>query len=109
MMQRIHESVAKLTNDLLEVRVVPFWIDHGKQNYFDGCIRDVLQCERAYRYTFRQCVRHRICSDPLRYPHTRVRVELDAGIKRAVELNAFLEGVPYARYDKRKQRTSHAG
>ena len=47
MMQRIHGSVAKLTNGLLDVRIAPFWIDHGKQNYFDGCIRDVLQCERC--------------------------------------------------------------
>jgi hypothetical protein len=38
MMQRIHGSVAKLVNDLLDVRITPFWIDHGKQNYFDGCI-----------------------------------------------------------------------
>jgi len=109
MMQRIHGSVAKLTNGLLDVRIAPFWIDHGKQNYFDGCIRDVLQCERAYRYTYLQSVRHRICSDPSQYPHTRVRIDLAVGIKRAVKLKAFLEGVPYARYDRRRQRRPHAG
>jgi hypothetical protein len=102
MMQRIHGSVAKLVNDVLEVRITPFWIDHGKQNYFDGCIRDVLQCERAYRYTYLQSVRHRDCSDPKKYAHTRVKIECDVGIKRAVQLNAFLEGVPYARYERRK-------
>ena len=72
MMQRFHGSVAKLINDTLDVRLVPFWIDSGKQNYFDGCIRDELQCRRAYRYTLTQCRRHGICSDPKDYPHTRV-------------------------------------
>ena len=36
MMQRIHGSVAKLVNDTLDVRLTPFWIDKGNQNYFDG-------------------------------------------------------------------------
>ena len=105
MMQRIHGSVAKLANDLLDVRIVPFWIESGKQNYFDGCIRDVLQLRRAYRYTWMQCVRHGICSDPARYPHTRMYVDLESAVKFAVENDALLENVPYARYgigDKRK-------
>src|SRR5690349_8012946 len=42
MMQRIHGSVAKLVNDTLPRRHVPFWRRAGNQDYFDGCIRDVL-------------------------------------------------------------------
>lgn len=102
MMQRIHGSVAKLVNDLLSVRHVPFWVDTGKQSYFDGCIRDELQCRRAFRYTFTQCKRHGICDDPLNYPHTHVNVELDRGLKRALQLHAFMEDVPYRRYQKRR-------
>lgn len=104
MMQRIHGSVAKLVNDTLDARLVPFWVDSGKQNYFDGCIRDELQCRRAYRYTLTQCKRHGICFDPNDYPHTRVKVDVDRGVTRALELRAFLEGVPYARYERKKRR-----
>jgi hypothetical protein len=104
MMQRLHGSIAKLVNDLLEVRIVPFWIDSGKQNYFDGCIRDELQCRRAYRYVLTQCRRHGICLDPKDYPHTRVMVELELGVRRALELKAFLEGVPYPRYQPKRNR-----
>lgn len=101
MMQRIHGSVAKLVNDLLPERIKPFWRDSGRQDYFDGCIRDELQCRRAYRYVLRQCIRHRICNDPKDYAHTRINVELERGVNRAKELNAFLEGVRYRRYDVR--------
>jgi hypothetical protein len=104
MMQRIHGSVAKLVNDILVTRHVPFWTDSGKQNYFDGCIRDELQCRRAYRYTLTQCRRHHICDDPELYPNTHVDIEVDRGVKRALELNAFLEGVPYARYERGRGR-----
>ena len=103
-MQRIHGSVAKLVNDTLDVRRVPFWTDSGRQNYSDGCIRDELQCRRAYRYTLTQCKRHGICVSPKDYPHTRVNIELERGVKRALELQAFLEGVPYARYERKKRR-----
>jgi hypothetical protein len=103
-MQRMHGSVAKLVNDTLEVRLVPFWIDQGKQNYFDGCIRDELQCRRAYRYTLTQCRRHHIYSDPAGYPHTRVNVDVESAVKQALKLDAFLKGVPYARYDRKKRR-----
>ena len=41
-MQRFHGLVAKLVNDTLVDRLVPFWTTSGKQNYFDGCIRDEL-------------------------------------------------------------------
>jgi len=33
------------------------WRSKGNKDYFDGCIRDVLQAERAYRYTLMQSVR----------------------------------------------------
>lgn len=49
LMQRLHGSTAKLMNDLLEGHRVPFWRDKGRADYFDGCIRDELQCRRAYR------------------------------------------------------------
>jgi REP element-mobilizing transposase RayT len=100
MMQRIHGSVAKLVNDLLPERRVPFWWEHGRRDYFDGCLRDGLQGRRAYRYTWRQSVRAGLCRDPQDYPHTRVYIDLDRAIARALELNAFMEGVPYLRYER---------
>ena len=104
MMQRIHGSVAKLVNDLLPERRVPFWSEKGHRDYFDGCIRDVRQCWRAYGYTLRQAVRHGIVGDWREYAHTRAPIELDRGVQRALELKAFLEGVPYKRYEKRRPR-----
>jgi REP element-mobilizing transposase RayT len=100
MMRLLHGSIAKLVNDTLTERLRPFWVDTGHQNYFDGCVRDELQCRRAFRYTLTQCQRHHVCSDPARYPHTRVRVEIDRAVKRAHELQAFLEEIPYKRYQK---------
>jgi hypothetical protein len=97
MMQRLHGSVAKLVNDLLPERRVLFC----QNDYFDGCIRDDLQCRRAYRYTYLQAVRARLVRDPREYPHTRVRVPLENGIARALELRAFLPHVEYARYAER--------
>lgn len=58
LMKHFHGSVAKLVNDLLPERIVPFWVDRDHQNYFDACIRDTLQARRAYRYTLMQCARH---------------------------------------------------
>ena len=43
MMQRLHGSVAKLTNDTLPERRGAFWQDKAHDDYYDGCIRDVLQ------------------------------------------------------------------
>lgn len=103
MMQRIHGSVAKLVNDTLEVRLVPFWRHRNNQDYFDGCIRDVLQATRAYRYTLLQAVRAGLVQDWRDYPDTRVSVQMEPAIRRAVELNAFLEKIPYARYERRKR------
>jgi REP element-mobilizing transposase RayT len=98
MMQRFHGSVAKLVNDLLPERRTPFWKEKGRNDYFDGCIRDEKQCRKAYRYTLTQSTRHRLCSDHRKYPHTRARIELERGLRRALELRAFLDDVPYPRY-----------
>lgn len=100
MMQRLHGSVAKLVNDLLPVRWKPFWRGAGHRDYFDGCIRDEKQCRLAYKYTLRQAERHAIVKDWRQYPNTRVAIELERGLKRALELGAFLEHIPYKRYAK---------
>ena len=100
MMRRIHGSVAKLVNDLLTTKLVPFWYDTGQQGYFDGCIRDEQQYRRAYRYTLTQSVRRGICKDWHDYPHTHVNVELERALKRALELKAFMTRVPYQRYQR---------
>lgn len=104
MMQRLHGSVAKLVNDVLPERRVPFWRNGRNNDYFDGCIRDELQCRRAYRYTLTQSTRHRLCRDYQDYPHTRVRIDLDRGIARALELHSFLLDVPYPRYAPGRRR-----
>jgi hypothetical protein len=98
MMQRLHGSTVKLVNDLLAVRLVPFWRDAKGREYFDGCIRNEKQARLAYRYVLTQSVRHGISRNWREYPHTRVRVELEPAIRRSLELHAFLEGVPYKRY-----------
>lgn len=101
MMRRIHGSVAKLVNDLLPERRVPFWREAGHQDYFDGCIRNEKQCRLAFRYTVTQAMRHGIVKDWRDYPHTRAPIDVDRGVKRALELRAFLDGVPYKRYQRR--------
>jgi hypothetical protein len=98
MMQRLHGSTAKLVNDLLTERLLAFWRDAKGREYFDGCIRNEKQARLAYRYTLTQSLRHGIARDWREYSHTRLRVELEAAIRRSHELNAFLEGVPYKRY-----------
>ena len=103
MMQRIHGSVAKFVNDVLPERRVPFWRDAKGREYFDGCIRDERQARLAYQYTLKQAVRHGVTSDFRSYRHTRINVELEPAIRRAKELNAFLEGVPYKRYLDQKK------
>jgi hypothetical protein len=102
MMRKLHGSVAKLVNDLLPERRVPFWGEPGHQDYFDGCIRSEKQCRRAYRYTLTQSVRHGICRDWRDYPHTHMRIDVEIGVRRSLELHAFLEGVPYKRYQGRR-------
>jgi hypothetical protein len=101
LMQRLHGSVAKLVNDLLPQRRLEFWRDAKGHEYFDGAIRDEKQARLAYRYTLFQAVRHGIVKDWREYPHTRINVELEAAIRRSLELNAFLERVPYKRYQIR--------
>jgi REP element-mobilizing transposase RayT len=105
LMQRLHGSVAKLVNDQLAIRHVPFWREAGHRDYFDGCIRDEKQCRLAFRYTMAQSVRHAIVRNWRDYPHTRINVDLDAGVMRAHELGAFLERVPYKRYESPKNST----
>jgi REP element-mobilizing transposase RayT len=103
MMQRIHGSVAKLVNDLFPARLARFWRDAKGKEYFDGCIRDERQARLAFRYTMRQSERHGVALDYRDYPHTHVNIELERAIRRASELNAFMEGVPYKRYLDRQR------
>jgi hypothetical protein len=110
MMRKLHGSIAWMVMKEIDVRHVPFWRGKGNQDYFDGCIRDVLQAQRAYRYTLNQAMRARLVRDWRDYPDTRMDIEVDRAIKRAVELKAFLEDVPYARYDRKKlKRPGHLG
>lgn len=101
MMRQLHGSVAKLVNDALPERRVPFWRDTHGVDYFDGCLRDEKQCRLAYTYTLRQAVRAGIARHPCDYAHTKVWIDPDRGVKRALELKAFMQGVPYKRYDHR--------
>lgn len=98
MMRKLHGSVAKLVSDTLPERHLPFWRTAGNRDYFDGCLRDELQCRRAYRYTLLQAVRARLCRRWEDYPHTRLNIDLERGLRRAIELNSFLPEVPYKRY-----------
>ena len=102
MMQRIHGSVAKLVNDSLPQRHLPFWREAGRRDYFDGCLRDATQCRRTYRYILLQSVRAGIRADWKDYPHTRVGVELERAVTRSLELDAFMTGVEYKRYRYRR-------
>lgn len=102
MMRRLHGSVAKLVNVVLEMRLLPFWRSEEGHDYFDGCLRDEIQGRRTYRYVLIQSERHGIVGDYSLYPHTRVNIELERAIERASELRAFLYGVPYKRYQDRK-------
>jgi hypothetical protein len=101
-MQHLHGSVAKLVNDLLPQRPLPFWRTKGNKDYFDGCLRDVLQARRATRYTQLQSVRAGLVPDFHAYPHTRIYLNLDQAITRAADVNVYLADVPYARYDRRR-------
>lgn len=107
MMRKLHGSVAWMTIKATGTRHVPFWRQKGNKDYFDGCIRDVLQAQRAYRYTLLQAVRAKLVKDWRDYPDTRVNVEMEKAIRRSVELRAFMEGVPYARYERKKNRRGH--
>jgi hypothetical protein len=104
MMRKLRGSVAKLVNDIVPERRLPFWRDDDHNDYFDGCLRDVLQYRRTYKYVRDQAVRAGIVKDYRDYPHTRINVELEVGLKRAVELKAFMEGIPYQRYERWRKR-----
>ena len=104
MMRKIHGSVAWLAMKQIEVRHVPFWRTAGNKDYFDGCLRDVLQLSRTHPYVKLQAVRTRIVTNWRDYPHTRVIVEAEEAIERALMRDAFLEKVPYARYERKKKR-----
>lgn len=102
-MRKLHGSVAKLVNDLLDVRVVPFWGDGENRDYFDGCLRDETQLIRSYRYVLRQAVRHGISRDYREYPHTRVTRTLEECVVFAREHRALMYGIPYARYERHRE------
>jgi hypothetical protein len=100
LMRKLHGSVAKLVNDVLPQRRVPFWRSEDGHDYFDGCLRDDEQYVKAYRYTLMQAVRAGIpgVRSWRDYPHTRMHVEMKAGLGFAQKHRAFLYGVPYKRY-----------
>jgi hypothetical protein len=101
MMRKIHGSVAKLVNDLLPQRRVPFWHERGaRRDYFDGCLRNETQCRRTYDYVLNQSVKARSVRDYRDYPNTRVKIDLDRGLRRALKLKSFLPHVPYKRYER---------
>lgn len=103
LMRKLHGSVAKLVNDLLPERRVPFWRGEDGHDYFDGCLRDDAQYVKAYRYTLVQAVRAGIVPSWPGYPHTRVFVEMQTGLEFAQKDRAFLYGVPYKRYSRRNE------
>ena len=99
-MQRLHGSVAKLVNDLLPERRVPFWREAGHHDYFDGCIRDEKQCRLAYHYTLTQAVRHGIVTDCARLSaHACTRSIWSAASTRSLRIvRVSGRKVPYKRY-----------
>jgi hypothetical protein len=103
MMRKLHGSVAKLVNDRLDVRLVPFWGKHVHRDYFDGCLRDETQLIRSFNYVQRQSVRHGVCRDFRDYSHTRVYKSLDECVTFAREHGALMYGVPYARYERHEE------
>ena len=103
MMRKLHGSVAKLVNDRLDVRLVPFWGDRANRDYFDGCLRDETQLVRSYQYVLGQSVRHGVCHDYRQYAHTRVTLSLEESLKFARERGALMYGVPYARYERYRE------
>ncbi|NJL31732.1 MAG: hypothetical protein HC898_08920 [Phycisphaerales bacterium] len=100
MMQRVHGSVAKLVNDELIPRHVPFWREGRGNQYFDGCLRDEKQLRLAYRYTRLQAVKAGLVPEPEMYAHTRMWLTEDQAVELALARQALLQGVPYKRYQK---------
>ncbi len=52
----------------------------------------------AYRYILTQSVRHGLCANWSQYRYTHINIELERALRRALELGAFMENVPYRRY-----------
>ena len=98
MMRNIHGSVAKLVNDTLTIRLVPFWGETKRKSYFDGCIRNEKQARLAYAYTLTQSQRHKVCNHWEDYNHTHINISLEKMLRHAKQMNAFLKGIPYKRY-----------
>jgi hypothetical protein len=103
MMRKLHGSVAKLVNDLLAVRLVPFWGERENRDYFDGSLRDETQLTRSYVYVLRQATRHGVCRDYREYPHTRVTLGLQESVAFARQRRALMYRVPYARYERHRE------
>jgi hypothetical protein len=104
MMRKLHGSVAWMVMKEIDLRHVPFWRGKGNKDYFDGCLRDVLRAFRAFNYTRDQAVRARLVKHHTDYPYTKMYLDRDRAIARAVQLSAFMEDVPYARYERHKKR-----
>lgn len=121
MMQTLHGGTSKLVNDLLarkfapqadglqpacarilvNGRLLPFWCDSRRKNYFDGCLRDPKQGRLTHRYVLTQAERHGYALDWRDYRHTRLVVDVEEAIAFALERKAFMLGVPYKRYVNR--------
>lgn len=106
-MQKFHGSVAKLVNDLLPQRHLPFWRTRGNKDYYDGCLRSPLQADRSSRYTLKQAVRAGIVKSYRDYPHTKLFVDLRKEITKADERNTFPIKVRYPRYARRGRFSDH--
>jgi hypothetical protein len=68
--------------------------------YVDNSVYFITSKVRDGYHAFESVDAKRIVRDWREYPDTRANVEKDRAIRRAVELEAFLETVPYARYEK---------
>lgn len=99
LMQKFHGSVAKLVNDTLDERHLPFWRFAGNQDYYDGCLRNPKQVRNTYRYVLNQGVRAGLARRPEDYAHTHVNASLEEVLAFGAEKNVYLDDVPYARYD----------
>jgi len=104
MMRKFHGSVAWLVCKSLGITHKPFWRDDQHRDDFDGCLRDETQLTRSYRYVLTQAERAGVVRPNQTYPNTRAYVNLDEAIRRAIERDALLQGVPYARYDDPRRK-----
>ena len=95
LMRGLHGSVARYVNQVTppEKQVKPLFREATGKQYFDGAIRSPKQFDRTFRYIERQGVRHGLCERGEIYRHTRVYVDKERAIKRALQINAFLTGV----------------